>query len=215
MRGRGRLIGVAALLVLVAGCAGGTELRSGAEASTAPDDAAATSPDTPVANQPAAPSPTDTETDRRDYPDLPGDAGSGVPGDPGTGGVTCPAPPELPEPVAPAAPAPDCNPAPAPEPALTSPRPGMVDVKPIGWETAERVGDGTTLLVSYWSGVEPCAVLDRVEVEETPDSVTVTLFQGADPRARTQVCIEIAEYRAVEVDLAAPLGDRPVVDGAD
>jgi len=91
----------------------------------------------------------------------------------------------------------------------------MENVRPLPWETAEPIGDGTTLRVSYWSGVAPCAVLDRAEATETGDEVIVTLFQGSDPRTRNQVCIEIAEYQAVDVALDAPLDGRTVVDGAE
>lgn len=111
-------------------------------------------------------------------------------------------------------PPPECLPPDAGEPELVTPRPGMADVRPIPWERAEPVGDAR-LRVHWTGGVEPCYVLDRVEVTETAETVTVTLFQGSDPTAPPdQACIEIGVFKAVEVDLEAPLGDRTVVDGA-
>jgi hypothetical protein len=101
-----------------------------------------------------------------------------------------------------------------PKAEVVTPRPGMVNVAPIPWVRAEPTGDGTTLRVTWTSGVEPCYVLDHVVVEEAPDAVTVTLFQGSDPAAGTAVCIEIATDKTVEVQLSAPLGDRPVLDGS-
>ena len=66
----------------------------------------------------------------------------------------------------------------------------------------------------FWGGVEPCFVLDRVEVEETADTVTVTLRAGSDPARPGVACIEIALWMSVEVRLAAPLGGRVIRDGA-
>lgn len=109
-------------------------------------------------------------------------------------------------------PPPGGSPAPEPTPMPVTPRPGeLVDVRPVPWVEAEEVRPGT-LLVTFWSGVEDCYGLDRVEVEEAPEAVTVTLFEGRVPGPR--VCIEIALLKGVEVALDAPLGDRPLRDGA-
>jgi hypothetical protein len=96
---------------------------------------------------------------------------------------------------------------------LTEPRPGMASPVPAPWEKATPRGP-KTLLVRFWSGVEPCYVLDRVEVEETDERVRITLFVGSDPEADAVACIELARLKAVRVSLEAPLGDRKVVDGA-
>lgn len=96
---------------------------------------------------------------------------------------------------------------------LVQPRPGMIDVRPIPW-TDYEVLDDRTIRVFFTSGVEPCYVLDRVEVAYNPDTVTVTLYQGTAPDARDTACIEIAVEKAVDVTLEEPLGGRTVVDGA-
>ena len=96
---------------------------------------------------------------------------------------------------------------------LTEPRPGMAQPIPTPWEKATPKGP-RRLLVEYWSGVEPCYVLDRVEVEETGERVTITLFVGSDPEVDAVACIELAQLKAVKVSLDAPLGDREVSDGA-
>ena len=77
-----------------------------------------------------------------------------------------------------------------------------------------REATAGTLRVTFWGGVAPCFVLDRAEVREAPDAVTVTLFAGSDPAQRDAACIEIALSMAVDVPLASPLGGRPVLDGA-
>jgi hypothetical protein len=74
--------------------------------------------------------------------------------------------------------------------------------------------DGTSLDVTFYMGVEECNRLDRVEVEETDTTVTITIFTGANPDAAGVACIEIAELRSTTVELDAPLGDRTVVDGS-
>lgn len=60
--------------------------------------------------------------------------------------------------------------------------------------------------LGIFMGVEPCSVIDRVEVEETADAVNIVIFSGTGDPAAT--CIAIAEARAVVVTLDAPLGDR-------
>ena len=112
------------------------------------------------------------------------------------------------------------TPAPGPEPTgpgytLVEPRPGMAGVRPIGFNRAQPLGDGSTLRVIFWSGVEPCSVLDHVEVQETARNVTITLYEGSDPEAGDVACIEIAMKKAVDVTLQAPLEKRAVIDGAE
>ena len=66
----------------------------------------------------------------------------------------------------------------------------------------------------FWSGVEPCYVLGRVDVAEAADKVTITLWTGLGPGAAGMACIQMAGYYEVIVQLQAPLGGRTVVDGA-
>jgi hypothetical protein len=97
-------------------------------------------------------------------------------------------------------------------PELVEPRPGMADIRARAWERVR--GRGRELMVVFWSGIEPCYVLDSVVVEEKPDLVTITLYEGHDPDKPDAVCIEIAVLKMVEVTLERPLGDRRVIDGA-
>ena len=97
---------------------------------------------------------------------------------------------------------------------LVTPRPGMANVHPIGWDRYERRGP-RVLRVFFWSGVEPCSVLDHVTVEETRSEVRITLYEGTEPDAVGQPCIAVAVRKAVDVRLSRPLGGRTVVDGAE
>ena len=105
----------------------------------------------------------------------------------------------------------DQTPQPGPSHQEVEPREGLVDVVPHIWDKVEPV-DQRTLRVEFYGGVEECEGLDRVEVKETEDDVTITLYTGRVPEA--EVCIEIAVLKSVEVGLGAPLGDREIVDGA-
>jgi len=95
-----------------------------------------------------------------------------------------------------------------------NPTPGMSDVYPRAFDKVVVGDDGRTLTIFFWSGVEPCYVLDHVDVDYGPDAITVTLFEGHDASAGDVACIEIALIKMVVVQLDAPVGDRRVVDGA-
>jgi len=114
-----------------------------------------------------------------------GDPGGGPGGDPGTG-----------------------------KPQIVEPTPGMDNVRPTAFDTATIGDDDTTLTILFWSGVEPCYVLDHVAVTYGADAVTVTLFQGSDPNAGDVACIDIALQKQVTVTLDEPLAGRAIVDGA-
>ena len=102
------------------------------------------------------------------------------------------------------------SPAPSPTPRLLEPEPGLVDVMPHPWDSAEVLGR-RTVQVTFYGGVEECYGLDRVEVRERPTRVVISVFTGRKPGAG--VCIEIAELQAVRVTLDRPVGDRKIVDG--
>jgi hypothetical protein len=97
---------------------------------------------------------------------------------------------------------------------LVEPRPGMVDVNPVQWAGVKTSDDGRTLTVRYWSGVEPCSVLDHVDVDYEDDAVVVTLYEGREPTAGDVACIEMAVLKAVRVVLDSPVGGRTIEDGA-
>ncbi|MBB5776423.1 hypothetical protein [Nonomuraea jabiensis] len=104
----------------------------------------------------------------------------------------------------------------------TSPKKGPEPVKPTGnainvhkvrWTKAKAVSKRKVQL-TWWSGVAPCTVLDRVKVKETAKLVTVTLYEGTAPKARNVSCIMIAIEKTTTITLKKPLGKRKVVDGA-
>jgi hypothetical protein len=100
---------------------------------------------------------------------------------------------------------------------LAEPYDGPIEqVRPVPWERSRARGsDDRTFLLIYWSGVEPCNVLDRVEVEEEAGKVTATIYEGAAADQQNVACIEIGVQKAVVITLDEPLGERDLVDGAD
>ncbi|MGP3921124.1 hypothetical protein [Nonomuraea sp. 10N515B] len=130
---------------------------------------------------------------------------------PGTAiGVASSAPTPVPPAVEPTPTAPTPCPAPTPVVAYDDAR----DPSPIAWTSANPVSDGRGLHITWTSGVAPCIVLDRVDVDYTADTVEVTLYEGADPNVRNPVCIQIAVQKQTIVKLQEPLAGRDVVDGA-
>ena len=103
---------------------------------------------------------------------------------------------------------------PVAHPQIVEPTPGMADVHPRPFDTVKVRDDGVTVSIDFWSGVEPCSVLDHVGVAYAADTVTITLFEGHDPSAGDVACIDIGVLKRVVIALDQPLGDRTIVDGA-
>jgi hypothetical protein len=122
----------------------------------------------------------------------------GGPGDPDSPVTSSPVPPPT-------------GPLPSPSPRVVEPRPGLTDIRPQPWDSARPRGPDT-LLVAFYSGVHQCYGVDRVEVDYAPRKVSVTLFVCRNRNA--QICVEIAEYQALEVALDEPIAGRKIVDGA-
>lgn len=101
-----------------------------------------------------------------------------------------------------------------PESSLVQPKPGMENLHKTGWDRVEVLGSNK-VRVHFVSGVAPCTVLDHVDVDYRPGEIVVTLWEGNDPSAREMACIMIAQYKAVDVNLAEPINGRKFVDGAE
>jgi len=99
-------------------------------------------------------------------------------------------------------------------PKPTKPQGHTDNPRKVRWLKAKPSKDGRSLRIVWWSGVEPCNVLDRVSVRETSKRVTVTLWEGPSSKAQNIACIEIAIQKVTTVKLKKPLDARKVVDGA-
>jgi hypothetical protein len=96
---------------------------------------------------------------------------------------------------------------------VVEPTPGMADVHPRPFDDATIGDDDVTVTIDFVSGVEPCSVLDQVDVAYGADTVSITLFEGHDPNAGEVACIDIGVFKRVVITLDQPLGDRRIADG--
>jgi hypothetical protein len=109
---------------------------------------------------------------------------------------------------------PGLSPEPVPGPRIVEPTPGMANVRARPFDAATVGDDDRTVTVDFWSGIEPCTVLDHVAVDYGSRDVAITLFEGNDPEAGDVACIEIAVQKQVVIVLDEPLDGRTIVDGA-
>ncbi len=145
-------------------------------------------------------------------PGFGGGSGPGAvaPGDPGVG-IDFPVPP------------PGANVQPPDNPTLVVVHPGQValrDVSPVELRGMVRAGQ-VIVRVRWWGGIEPCEILDSVDVARTADDFTVTARVGSAPGGQV-ACIDIARDTATLVDLGtlspgrytirASTGDAPPVE---
>lgn len=118
-----------------------------------------------------------------------GTGGGGTGGDPGSGiGIDLPIrqPPMDPG---------------AGQPTLVVARPGQRDLRAVSPMTFQASVDGRRVLVkvTWYSGVEPCNILNSVKVVRSGTDIAITPFEGSgDANA---MCIEIAVLKATIVDL--------------
>lgn len=73
------------------------------------------------------------------------------------------------------------------------PRPGQLDVHPVAADTLRAKVDGreVVIAVDWWSGVEPCTILDSIVVDQGAGTFAITLREGRGPE--DVACIAIAE----------------------
>ncbi|MFD6247763.1 hypothetical protein [Streptomyces roseolus] len=98
--------------------------------------------------------------------------------------------------------------APSPEPVAPDPSEGAAPVRRI--ESFTVGGDGRKLAVTFWGGV--CHTY-TAHASEDPRQVRVRIEEKLRDPDRA-ACVLVAKEITVEVTLAAPLGDRPLVDAA-
>ncbi|GII93624.1 hypothetical protein [Sinosporangium siamense] len=103
-------------------------------------------------------------------------------------------------------------------PQPTKPTGDALNPRPVQWISAKPVSKGKykgkAIKLVWWSGVEPCHVLDRVTVKRTAKRLVVTLHEGVAKNAASVMCIELAIQKTTTVKLKHPIGKRKIVDGA-
>jgi hypothetical protein len=81
------------------------------------------------------------------------------------------------------------------------PRPGQLDVHDVSADSLTARVDGSTIVVTatWFSGVEPCTILDQVIVTKGQGSYSITLREGRGPE--DVACIAIAELHKTEIPI--------------
>ena len=89
--------------------------------------------------------------------------------------------------------------------------PGLVEQ---GVRVDRYAARGNRLVLRYTTGVPECyGEVEVAHVAEDDDAVTVTLVT-VPPRKTAEACIDLAVMGKVAVQLATPLGERQLLDGA-
>lgn len=105
-------------------------------------------------------------------------------------------------------------------PTIVLARPGRLEPHPVGATRIEAQVNArrVVLRLTWWSGVEPCSVLDSVGVTRTGNDIVLTIREGADQLG--VACIELAMLKATIVDLGelepgtytiSAVGDAPSI----
>jgi ABC-type transport system substrate-binding protein len=100
------------------------------------------------------------------------------------------------------------------QPALVVPKPGQLNVHPVAIEEMEARVEGrhAVLNARWWSGVEPCYVLDSVAWKRDGKTITISVREGSG--GEDVICIDIAMYKATVIDLGElEPGEYTVVAG--
>lgn len=93
------------------------------------------------------------------------------------------------------------------------PRPGQLDVHDVAADSLAARVDGSTIVVTatWFSGVEPCNILDQVIVAKGQGSYAITLREGRGPEE--VACIAIAELHKTEIAIPdVPPGTYQITD---
>jgi hypothetical protein len=87
------------------------------------------------------------------------------------------------------------------KPALVLPKRGQLDPHPVAIEHLSARADGHRVVITatWWSGVEPCYVLDSTAFKVDGKTITVSVREGSS--ARDVACIEIAMHKVTVIDL--------------
>ena len=126
-------------------------------------------------------------------PPTASDPGTSAPGAPGSGVITSP-------PGGPDSHGPLDDGA-----TLVKPDPKIVDLHPQGWDHVAVSPNGKTLTVYFWSGVQSCYGLGKVNVSTVNGVLSIRLFTGVQPDMVGKPCVEMAQLYKTIVHLPQPL----------
>ena len=92
---------------------------------------------------------------------------------------------------------------------------GIVNERPIPIDCMHGIANRRIRVGFTMAGGPDCHILHRVDLVESADAVEVTLIGGTLDDPTAGACPAGDRIAVTEVDLAAPLNDRILLDGAD
>ena len=93
-------------------------------------------------------------------------------------------------------------------------QPGGVDEQPLRVDCIEQIANRRLRIGFSLPAGPDCRVLSRVELLESADAVSVTVFGAVNDDPNAGACSEEARMLLTELDLAAPVDDRRLLDGS-
>jgi hypothetical protein len=100
------------------------------------------------------------------------------------------------------------------QPQFVVPKPGQQNVHPVKVQEVEARVEGrhAVLNARWWSGVEPCNVLDSVAWKRDGKTITISVREGSGDG--DVMCVDLAVYKAAAIDLGElDPGDYTVIAG--
>ena len=92
-------------------------------------------------------------------------------------------------------------------------QPSGVDEQPIPIDCMHRIANRRIRIGFTLPGGPDCHILRRVDLSESADAVAVTLIGAVNDDPAAGACPDEPRMAVTEVDLAAPLDDRVLLDG--
>ena len=90
---------------------------------------------------------------------------------------------------------------------LVEPQQGVQDAHPVALERLDATASGTTVSVdAHWtSGVDPCYVLDQVQIHDNGDqTVDVTVLEGTSDPDAICVMMAVAKHTIFSFEVSGP-----------
>ena len=93
-------------------------------------------------------------------------------------------------------------------------RPGGVEELPLQIDCIEELSNRRLRIGFRLPAGPACRVLSRVELLESADAVSITLISAVNDDPNAGACPDEAQMVVTEIDLAAPVDDRRLLDGS-
>ena len=92
--------------------------------------------------------------------------------------------------------------------------PSGVDERSVAIDCIDQIANRRVRVGFTLPAGPSCHLLQRVELFESADAVSITLIAAVDDDPAVGACPEGPRRAVTEIDLAAPIGDRILLDGS-